>query len=382
MDDANPSGIRDNYLHGSAGDFVIKSIVPDAKLSFVSAYFTIHAFDALRKELESIQSLRFLFGEPRFVRRLDRETKQSRQYNLLEQRLSLGNQLIQRRLARDCADWIRRKVEIRSITRVSFLHGKLYHIQDGKVAHALVGSSNFTVPGLGLQPSGSNIELNLIVTDDRDRAALHSWFNRLWDDAVLVEDVKDTVLKELSRLYENTTPRFIYYLTLFNIFREFLDGVRDIDASLHRTAIPDTCIWQTLFSFQKDGAKAAINKILACNGCILADSVGLGKTFTALAVIKYFELRNERVLVLCPKKLRRNWTVYRANSALNPFLSDRFRYDVLSHTDLSRDRGDVDGIDLSSLNWGNYDLVVIDESHNFRNNAFSRQQPGEAVISV
>ena len=192
-----------------------------------------------------------------------------------------------------------------------------------------------------------------------------------------MEDVKDTVLKELARLYENQSPQFIYYLTLFNIFREFLDGTRDIDESLRRTAIPDTRIWQTLFSFQKDGAKAAINKILACNGCILADSVGLGKTFTALAVIKFFELRNERVLVLCPKKLRRNWTVYRSNSSLNPFLADRFRYDVLSHTDLSRDRGDVDGIDLASLNWGNYDLVVIDESHNFRNNALARQRPGE-----
>jgi superfamily II DNA or RNA helicase len=377
MDGLNTSGIRDNYLHGSAGDFIKKSLVPESKLSFVSAYFTIHAFAALRTELERIQSLRFLFGEPRFVRSLDRENKQSRRYNLTEQGLFLGNQLFQRRLAKDCADWIRLKVEIRSITRTSFLHGKLYHIQDGNVAQALVGSSNFTVPGLGLHPSGGNIELNLVVTDDRDRTALLSWFNNLWDNTELVEDVKDTVLKELARLYENQSPQFIYYLTLFNIFREFLDGTRDIDESLRRTAIPDTRIWQTLFSFQKDGAKAAINKILACNGCILADSVGLGKTFTALAVIKFFELRNERVLVLCPKKLRRNWTVYRSNSSLNPFLADRFRYDVLSHTDLSRDRGDVDGIDLASLNWGNYDLLVIDESHNFRNNTLARQRPGE-----
>lgn len=377
MDDKNTSGIRDNYLHGSAGSFVRKSIVPDAVLSFVSAYFTIHAFDALRNELENIHSLRFLFGEPRFVRSLDRENKQSRRYSLTEQGLILGNQLMQRRLARDCADWIRRKVEIRSITRASFLHGKLYHIQDGKVAHAMVGSSNFTVPGLGLHPNGSNIELNLVVTDDRDRAALHSWFNSLWNNTDLVEDVQDTVLRELARLYANQSPQFIYYLTLFNLFRDFLDDTHDLDESLRRIALPDTRIWQTLFSFQKDGAKAAINKILACNGCILADSVGLGKTFTALAVIKFFELRNERVLVLCPKKLRRNWTVYRSNSSLNPFLADRFRYDVLSHTDLSRERGDVDGIDLGTLNWGNYDLIVIDESHNFRNNAFARQRPGE-----
>ena len=329
--------------------------------------------------LENASNLRFLFGEPRFVRTLDRENKQSRQYRLTEQGLSLANQLGQRRLARDCADWICRKVEIRSVTRFGFLHGKLYHIRDGNRDHALVGSSNFTVPGLGLLADGNNIELNLVVTDDRDRTDLLVWFDSLWNDATLVEDVRDIVLKELARLYANQSPQFVYYLTLFHLFRDLLDGTRDLDETLRRTALPDTRVWRTLFSFQKDGAKAAINKVLAGNGCVLADSVGLGKTFTALAVIKDFELRNERVLVLCPKKLRRNWTVYRANSGLNLFLEDRFRYDVLSHTDLSRERGDVDGIDLATLNWGNYDLVVIDESHNFRNNALARQRPGEPL---
>ncbi|MDS4042997.1 MAG: helicase-related protein [Candidatus Competibacter sp.] len=374
---AHLSGIRDNHTRGKVADFLKEKMVPDTALSIVSAYFTVHAYDALREALENAGHLRFLFGEPRFVRNLDRENKQSRQYRLTEQGLSLANQLAQRRLARDCADWIRRKVEIRSVTRSGFLHGKLYHIQDGNRAHALVGSSNFTVPGLGLLASGNNIELNLVVTDDRDRADLLVWFDSLWNDARLVEDVRDIVLKELARLYANQPPQFIYYLTLFHLFRDFLDGTRDLDETLRRAALPDTRVWRTLFSFQQDGAKAAINKILANNGCVLADSVGLGKTFTALAVIKYFELRNERVLVLCPKKLRRNWTVYRANSPLNPFLEDRFRYDVLSHTDLSRERGEVDGIDLAALNWGNYDLVVIDESHNFRNNALARQRPGE-----
>ena len=378
MSDTPPlSGIRDNYLHGKAGDFLRDVIVPDAELSFVSAYFTIHAYDALQNELEHASCLRFLFGEPRFVRSLDRENKQSRQYTLTEQGLSLGNQLMQRRLAKDCADWIRRKVEIRSVTRTGFLHGKLYHVLDGDTPYALVGSSNFTVSGLGLHATGNNVELNLVVSDDRDKADLRAWFDALWDDKKIVEDVKELVLKELARLYDNQTPQFIYYLTLFHLFRDYLDGASDIDEALRRTAVTDTRIWQTLFKFQKDGAKAAINKIISYNGCILADSVGLGKTFTALAVIKYFELRNERVLVLCPKKLRRNWTVYRANSTLNPFLTDRFRYDVLSHTDLSRTRGDVEGIDLRNFNWGNYDLVVIDESHNFRNNSMARENNGE-----
>lgn len=371
------SGIRDNHSRGSAGDFLRDAIACDTKLSFVSAYFTIHTYGVLGPSLEQADSLRFLFGEPQFVRSLDTENKQSRKYRLTDKGLAVSNQLEQRRLAKLCADWIKRKVEIRSVTRSGFLHGKMYHVQDGNVAHALVGSSNFTLTGLGLLPAGNNIELNLVVTDDRDRADLLDWFDTLWNDTSLVEDVKDTVLKELARLYANQSPEFVYYLTLFHIFRDFLDEASDLDEVLRRTQLPDTRIWQTLFAFQKDGAKAAINKILACNGCILADSVGLGKTYTALAVIKYFELKNERVLVLCPKKLRRNWTVYRANSTLNPFIEDRFRYDVLSHTDLSREAGDVDGIDLAALNWGNYDLVVIDESHNFRNNALAQQRPGE-----
>jgi SNF2 family DNA or RNA helicase len=179
-------------------------------------------------------------------------------------------------------------------------------------------------------------------------------------------------------LYANQSPAFVYYLTLFHLFREYLDGTRDIDENLRRVALPDTQVWRALFSFQKDGAKAAINKILSYNGCILADSVGLGKTFTGLAVIKYFELRNERVLVLCPKKLRRNWTIYRSNSLLNPFADDRFRFDVLHHTDLSRTSGDSNGLDLATLNWGAYDLVVMDESHNFRNNRLATQRPGDA----
>ncbi len=372
------SGIRDNFGRGTVGEFLREKIQSGADLSFVSAYFTLHAYHALRDALDSAGRLRFLFGEPRFVSSLDGDRKEAREFRLSEEGLSLSNQLTQRALARECAEWIRQKVDIRSVTRSGFLHGKLYHMAKDGVQQAILGSSNFTVPGLGLLPSGNNIELNLVVTDDRDREDLLAWFDELWDDSSLVEDVKEAVLAELARLYGNTSPQFIYYLTLFHLFRDFLDGERDLDEDLRKTALPDAGIWQALFSFQKDGAKAAINKILSTNGCILADSVGLGKTYTALAVIKYFELRNERVLVLCPKKLRRNWTVYRANSALNPFVQDRFAFHVFSHTDLSRNSGEVDGHQLADVNWGNYDLVVIDESHNFRNNSLATQRPGEA----
>ena len=374
---ASNSGLRDNHSRGKAGDFLRENIVPGSELSFVSAYFTVHAYQAMRDELESASKLRFLFGEPSFIRSIEKDGKQSRQFQLADEGLALTNQLSQKKLAKDCADWITRMVEIKSIVRAGFLHGKMYHIQEGKVPHALLGSSNFTVPGLGLQAAGNNIELNLVVSDDRDRKDLLDWFNGLWNDTGLTSDVKDQVLKELSRLYSNQAPEFIYYLTLFHLFRHFLDGADDLDKVLSKTALPDTGIWNALFSFQKDGAKAAINKILSTNGCILADSVGLGKTYTGLAVIKFFELRNERVLVLCPKKLRRNWTLYRSNDTRNRFDKDRFRFDVLSHTDLSRTTGEVGDLDLSTIHWGAYDLIVIDESHNFRNNKQATARPGE-----
>ena len=371
------SGLIDNYSRGKAGDYLASLLRQDTELSVVSAYFTIHAYRALKKKLDQIDHLRFLFGEPKFLGRLDKDLKATREYSLSEQGLKLENQLSQRKLAKECADWINKKVEIRSVRQAGLLHGKMYHVQNGEVAHALLGSSNFTVPGLGLGERGNNIELNLVVDSDRDRQDLLAWFNDWWSSDERTEDVRAQVLRELARLYANQAPEFIYYLTLFHLFRDFVDGERDAETELVRLALPDMNIWKALYSFQKDGAKAAINKIREFNGCVLADSVGLGKTFTALAVIKYFELKNERVLVLCPKKLRLNWTLYRNNSNLNPFVEDRFRYDVLSHTDLSRERGDVDGIDLATMNWGNYDLLVIDESHNFRNNNRARQTPGD-----
>ena len=257
----------------------------------------------------------------------------------------------------------------------------MYHIFDGARASAIIGSSNFTVAGLGLGTS-NNIELNLEVDGNRDREDLKVWFDEIWNDERLVSDVKDEVLLYLSQLYENHSPEFIYYKTLFHIFEQFL-AAQDLSGTLDlRDQLVDTQIWNTLFEFQKDAVKGAINKIRTHQGCIIADSVGLGKTFEALAVIKHFELRNDKVLVLCPKRLRENWTVYQAqnNSELNPFLRDRFGYTVLSHTDLSREQGRSGDIDLGAINWGNYDLVVIDESHNFRNNQKGKRDEDGNII--
>jgi ERCC4-related helicase len=365
------SGIRDNLDRGSMGEFLRENIVNGSRLSIVSAYFTIYAYAALRAELEQIAELRFLFGEPRFVKSLDPHKSDSQAFTILDEGLQLTNQLEQKRIARQCANWIRQKVEIRSMRRANLLHGKMYHIDTNGIHDAILGSSNFTVRGLGLHSDGqNNIELNLEVDSRRDRQDIKRWFDELWADEELTEDVKEDVLYYLDKLYQDNAPQFIYYKTLFHVFERFLaeqerGGLLDEDIKL-----TDTAVWKTLFEFQKDGVKGAINKILTHNGCIIADSVGLGKTYEALAIIKYFELRNDKVLVLCPKKLRENWTIYQGinNSPLNPFLFDRFGYTVLSHTDLSRDGGLSGDINLDYFNWGNFDLVVIDESHNFRNN--------------
>ena len=362
------SGIRDNHTRGTVADFLRAKIQSSSRLSIVSAYFTIYAYDALKAELDQIEHLDFLFGEPSFVNRLDPSKTETKAFIIDADGLELSNKLQQKRIAKECADWIERKVDIKTIKQSNLLHGKMYHLAKGGVEDAILGSSNFTVRGLGLGAAGNNIELNLVVDSNRDRAELKQWFDEIWSNESLVKDVKQDVLNYLKQLYENNTPEFIYYKTLFHIFEKFLGDAGKTDADLGKTSLFETGIWKALFEFQKDGAKGAINKILKHNGCIIADSVGLGKTYEALAVMKYFELKNERVLVLCPKKLRDNWTVYKANSLLNPFVADRFGYSVLCHTDLSRETGYSGDINLATLNWGNYDLIVIDESHNFRNN--------------
>ncbi len=368
------SSIRDNQGRGKVGDFLKDKIQVGSKLSIVSAYFTIYAFEQLKEKFQGIDHLNFLFGEPRFVKSLDPNKTDTKSFKIEDEKLALSNRLRQKAVAKECADWIQNKVDIKSIRQANLLHGKMYHVDNGGIEKALVGSSNFTVSGLGYG-NVPNIELNLEVVDDRDRADLKNWFYEIWNDEQLVEDVKSDVLTYLEQLYQENSPEFIYYKTLYHIFEKFLEDQETGGFIDEKTHLYDTKVWRMLFDFQKDGVKGAINKILRHNGCIIADSVGLGKTFEALAIIKYFELFNDRVLVLCPKKLRDNWTVFQAhnNSELNILLEDRFSYTVFSHTDLSRDSGRSGDIDLEKINWGNYNLVVIDESHNFRNNTKGRK---------
>ncbi len=340
--------------------------------SFVSAYFTIYGYELLEEELNGIDEVRFLFGDPASVEDLDPGEKGPKSFDLTEQGLVPTLALQQKNLARRCAKWIANdSVSVRSISRSNFLHGKMYLTQAGGV----VGSSNFTKRGLGGSDQ-SNLEINLATTDPETLAELMDWFDRVWNNKQLTEDVKQQVLDALNRLGKNYAPEEVYYKTLYELFRRDIEARLAGDEMLAATGFRDSQVWQELYEFQKDGAKSAIAKLREHNGCILADSVGLGKTYTALAVIKYFEQRNERALVLCPRKLYENWSLYQTSNGhiQNPFPKDRFAYTLLAHTDLSRDSGMSGGVDLASFNRRNYNLIVIDESHNFRNSDGTRYQ--------
>ncbi len=369
------SGIRDNLLRGTVHDFLEREIQSGSVLSIVSAYFTIYAYEKMQHPLNEIEELRFLFGDPDFVKRMDPNNKDRKAFEITDEGLALNQQLRQKPIARACAEWIKdKKIEIRSTRGSKLIHGKMYHINNNGVDKAILGSSNFTVHGLGLSSNSSNIELNLEVDSDRDRTDLKAWFDELWNNDELVEDVKNTVLAKLKQIGQDHPPELIYYKTLYELFRKEIETRQTNEQTLEDVHLYDMEIWKKLYDFQKDGAKSVIARLLRHNGCILADSVGLGKTYTALAVIKFFELRNERVLVLCPKKLRENWDLYPAYNAQdsNEFLDDKFTYTVLSHTDLSRYTGESGSINLENFNWRSFDLIVIDESHNFRNDSKPR----------
>ena len=369
------SGIRDNLLRETVHDFLEQEIKNGSALSIVSAYFTIYAYEKMQHSLDKIERLCFLFGDPDFVKRMDPNNTDQKAFDITDTGLELNQQLRQKPIAKACAQWIKEKVEIRTTRGSNLIHGKMYHIANNGVDEAILGSSNFTVRGLGLSSNNSNIELNLEVNSASDRTDLKAWFDELWNNDELVEDVKEKVLAKLEQIGQDHPPELIYYKTLYELFREEIETRKTDEQTLEDIHLYDTKIWDKLYDFQKEGAKSVIARLLRHNGCILADSVGLGKTYTALAVIKFFELRNERVLVLCPKKLRENWARYPAynSQASNEFLDDKFGYTLLSHTDLSRYSGDSGSVNLADFNWQNFDLIVIDESHNFRNDSKPRE---------
>ncbi|MDG4512770.1 SNF2-related protein [Streptococcus suis] len=345
-----------------------------SKLSVISAYFTIYAYAELKKELSKIDKMRFIFTEPTFVHKdqelireyyIERNPEKKMSGNEFE--IKLRNEMKQAAIAKECAQWLEKKAEIKSLRQANPAQPRLVYIENPEDNVSINGTVDFTSDGLGITPS-NRLDSNMCLYGKDYTISFLQAFNELWEDHTAVQDVKDKVLEQMKVLYKENTPEFIYFVTLYNIFNNYLDELTEDNIVKSRTGFKETLVWNKLYKFQKDGVMGAIDKIEKYNGCIIADSVGLGKTFTALAVMKYYELRNDRVLVIAPKKLRENWTIYTMNDKRNIFSGDRFNYDVLNHTDLNRTSGYSGEINLATLNWSNYDLVVIDESHNFRNN--------------
>ena len=345
-----------------------------SKISVISAYFTIYAYAELKKELSKVENMRFIFTEPTFVHKNQKlireyyiEHNPEKKISGNEFEIKLRNEMKQAAIAKECAQWLEKKAEIKSLRQANPAQPRLVYIENPEDNVSINGTVDFTSDGLGITPS-NRLDSNMCLYGKDYTIAFLQAFNELWQDDTAVQDVKDKVLQQMRILYKENTPEFIYFVTLYNIFYDYLDELTEDSIVKSRTGFKETQIWNKLYKFQKDATIGTIDKIEKYNGCIIADSVGLGKTFTALAVIKYYELRNDRVLVIVPKKLRENWTIYTLNDKRNIFSADRFNYDVLNHTDLSRTSGYSGEINLATLNWSNYDLVVIDESHNFRNN--------------
>lgn len=366
-----------NNVNETLRDDMAAEMQKGSKLSIAAAYFSIYAFEALRKELSNIDELRFIFTDPTFIQK-ENSKKEKREFYIpklnrergiygTEFEVKLRNELNQKAIARECAAWVKNKATFKSNVGNKDITDKFILLDD----KAYFPVNAFTTVDLGCE-QGNNMGTNIAKVASPMSLTLIEQFEKLWQNNEELKDVTDKVISSISSAYNENAPEFIYFVTLYNIFHEFLDDISEDELPNERTGFKNSKIWSMLFNFQRDAALGIINKLEKYNGCILADSVGLGKTFTALAVIKYYEGRNKSVLVLCPKKLADNWNTYRANYKNNPIAADRLGYDVLYHTDLLRKHGFSGSIDLSKINWSNYDLVVIDESHNFRNGgAFS-----------
>ena len=351
-----------------------KTLGKKSKISMSASCFSMYAYNALKKQLNFADEFRFIFTAPTFIE--EKKNKSQREFYIpklnrekslygTEFEIKLRNEMTQRAVAKECADWIRKCAKFKSNTTGENMIGFTVVENVGeKIAYNPI--NEFTTAGIGCERGNNAYNIVTRINDSAAESFLQI-FNSLWNNNQKFEDVTEKVIENISTAYNENSPELIYFMTLYNVFKEFLEDISEDFLPNEATGFKKSKIWSMLYDFQRDAVLAIINKLEQYNGCILADSVGLGKTFSALAVIKYYENRNKSVLVLCPKKLSENWNTFKGNYLNNPIAEDRLRYDVLYHTDLSRIRGTSNGIDLARLNWNNYDLVVIDESHNFRN---------------
>lgn len=372
--------VLDSSKVGAVGEFIKDNTKKDAEISISSPIFTIYAFDELKATLLKCKKFNFLFNEPAFISKLLLNEKEVKEFELQMQKrerdvsefaleIGLKNNLDQNQIAEKCYTFVKEKGQIKSVIKPGVVTPNNILIENQQDKDYLISGNyvSFSKDGLGYSTQ-MRYDFNTVSDEQMMIQQYQNLFDTVFNNEEIVKDVKEELLKHLSNLYKENSPKLLYYLTLYNIFGEKLVNMDDMARVKEKTGITQTKIWYSLYNFQHDAVVGAIKKLELYNGCIIADSVGLGKTFEALAIIKYYELRNDRVLVLAPKKLRGNWTAFRENSTTNMLAEDRFNYDVLNHTDLSRDKGKSGDINLETINWGNYDLLVIDESHNFRNN--------------
>lgn len=360
------------------GDELKKDLKTGSKVNVAAAIFSIYGYESLKAELNDVDSLRFIFTDPTFVE-MDKMNREQRLFEIhansrkkavsgSDFEINLKNELKGRAIAKECKKWIEKKVTIKTNTSKRYIQPQIL-VDNDDVKMLYTGMDEFSSAGFGYENDNAILR-GIMKTDEYEIAKDYlKSFEDVWNDENALKDVTEEVTEYISNLYKENSPEFIYYLTLYNIFDEFLEDITEDELANEKTGFKESLIWNKMYAFQKDAVLGIINKLERYNGCILADSVGLGKTFTALGVIKYYQERNKSILVLCPKKLGDNWLTFLANYEDNHLYKDRFNYDVLFHTDLSREKGfSSNNIDLSRVNWGNYDLVVIDESHNFRNN--------------
>ena len=355
-------------------DDMVTTIAKGSRVSVAAACFSMYAYKELKKQLEGVGEFRFIFTSPTFT--TEKASKEKREFYIprlnresslygTEFEIKLRNEMTQKSIAKECADWIRRKAVFKSNITGENMQGFMT-VESSTEQVAYMPMTGFTTVDIGCERGNNSYNMTNRMEAPFSTQYMQL-FEKIWNDRSKMQDVTDVVIENISSAYNENSPEFIYFMTLYHVFSEFLADISEDVLPNESTGFKESKIWNLLYDFQKDAVLAIINKLEKYNGCILADSVGLGKTFTALAVVKYYENRNKSVLVLCPKKLAENWNTYKGNYMNNPIALDRLRYDVLFHTDLSRTGGTSNGIELDRLNWGNYDLVVIDESHNFRN---------------
>ena len=365
-------------------DDLTTTIGNKSKIDIAASCFSIYAYQVLKEQFESIDELRFIFTSPAFV--MDRAKKEKREFYIpqlgrekslygTEFEVKLRNELTQKAIARECADWIRGKAFFKTNVTTESMVGFI-NVKSESEQITYMPVNGFTTVDIGCE-KGNSIYNMVNRFEAPFSLEYFKLFDEIWRNHQKLQDVTEQVIESITAVYKENPPEFIYFVTLYNIFSEFLEDISEDVLPNEATGFKNSAIWKKLYNFQRDAALSIINKLEKFNGCILADSVGLGKTFTALAVIKYYENRNKSTLVLCPKKLNDNWNTFKMNLLNNPIASDRLRYDVLYHTDLSRTRGTTNGIPLDRINWGNYDLVVIDESHNFRNGGRTYGEGGD-----